>query len=107
MNKLLVSLALLLLPLTSFAQVNHWICSNEESVLYFILDTDEGNFMMFDDKGGFLAASKFTSQEKTKDGTPFLYGEVSDKLAVGVTRDGDYLVLALAHEKGTAKFVCQ
>jgi hypothetical protein len=62
--------------------------------------------MMFDDQGGFLAAAKFTSQEKTKNGTPFLYAEVADDLAVGVSKAGDNLVLAIANGKDTVKFLC-
>jgi hypothetical protein len=75
--------------------------------MYFILDTDAGNFMIFDDKGGFLAAAKFTSQEKTKDSIPYLYAEVADDLAVGVAkvRDG-VIVLALTNGKETVKFLC-
>lgn len=106
MRKFLIGLTALFLSAPAFASLDHWTCSNDSTVLYFILDTDEGNFMMFDDQGGFLAAAKFTAVEKTKNGTPFMYAEVADDLAVGVSKAGDSLVLALTNGKDTAKFLC-
>lgn len=106
MNKFIATLALLFLSFSASAQIDHWTCSNDSTVLYFILDTDAGNFMMFEDTGAFLAAAKFTSMEKTKDGTPFLYAEVTSDLAVAVSKADKGLVLALSNGKETAKFLC-
>ena len=106
MNKFIALFALLFLSLPATAQIDHWTCSNDSTVLYFILDTDAGNFMMFQDTGAFLAAAKFTSMEKAKDGTPFLYAEVTSELAVAVSKADRGLILALSNGKDTAKFLC-
>lgn len=107
MRKLLIGFLVFFFTLPAFASVDHWTCSNDQTVLYFILDTDAGNFMMFDDKGTFLAAAKFTSQEKSKDGTPYLYAEVTEDVAVGVAKVGEgAIVLAIVNGKETVKFHC-
>lgn len=106
MNKFIATLALLFLSTPTLASVDHWTCSNDKTVLYFILDTAEGKFMMFDDGGRFLAAAKFTSMEKTKDGTPFLYSEVTSNLSVAVAKAPNGLKLALTNGKEVAEFSC-
>lgn len=106
MNKLVTFFALLLFSLPTFASMDHWTCSNEQTVMYFILDTDGGDFMIFDDNGTFLAASRFSHVEKTKNGTPFMYAEIDDKLAIGITKRDGNIILALVNGKETAKFIC-
>lgn len=109
MRKFLIGLAALLFTSPVFASVDHWTCSNDTTVMYFILDTSDGTFMLFDSGGEFLASSKFTSKEKTDNGVVFLYSEVNDKLAIGVSRSQNNLVLAVARagvEKAVT-FRCQ
>jgi len=106
MNKFISLCALLLFSLPTFASIDHWTCSNDQTVLYFILDTDEGSFMMFDDKGIFIATAKFTSVEKTRSGTPFMYVELDNDVSIGVTKQGSNLVIAFINGKDVAKFIC-
>lgn len=109
MKKLLVTLAALLFTSPAFAGLDHWTCSNDSTVLYMVLNTDEGDFHLWDDKGRFLAAAKFTEASKTKDGVPFLAAELENGTMVGVAKAGNTLILAIATDAKTPaiRFTCQ
>lgn len=108
MKKLFVTLAALLFTSPAFAGLDHWTCSNETSVLYMALNTDEGNFVLWDDKGQFLAAAKFSDSAKTPAGNTMLYAILDSGVGVGVAKSGDNLILAITDAKGKAagKFLC-
>ena len=108
MNKFIATLALLFFSLPAFASLDHWTCSNETTVMYMVLDTSEGSFHLWDDKGGFLAAAKFTDSSKTSNGTPFLVATLENGVGVGVAKVNNNLILAFTDEKGKAagKFLC-
>ena len=109
MKKLFVTLAALLFTLPAFAGLDHWTCSNDQTVMFMALNTDEGTFVLWDDKGQFLAAAKLTIESKTKDGVPFLAAELDNGLMVGVAKTGDTLILAIASDAKTTatRFTCQ
>jgi len=107
MRKFLIALTALFFTMPAFAAVDHWTCSNENTVMYLIMDTDTPAFTLFDDKGAFLVSAKFEGQEKTPDGNPFLYANF-EGFSVGIAKGGNNtLILALADEKGGVKFICQ
>lgn len=106
MNKFLVTLAALLFTSPAFAGLDHWTCSNDSTVMYMVLNTDDGNFHLWDDKGQFLAAAKFTDVGKTKNGTPFLAAELDNGVAVGIAKQGNTIILAFTSDKGNSRFVC-
>jgi hypothetical protein len=109
MKKLLVTLAALLFTSPAFAGLDHWTCSNETTVLFMVLNTDEGSFHLWDDKGLFLASAKFTEKSQTKDGIPFLAAELDNGTMVGVAKSGNTLILAIASDAKTqaTRFTCQ
>lgn len=106
MRRFIVGLTALLFTLPAFAGLDHWTCSNDKTVMYMVLDTDEGVFHLWDDRGAFLASAKFTETGKTKQGLPFLAAELDDGVAVGVAKQGNTLILALTSDKGSARFIC-
>lgn len=107
MRNLLIGLTALFLTSPAFASVDHWTCSSDNTVLYLVLDTSDGNFMLWDDRGQFLAAAKFTEAGKTKNGTPFLAAELDNGTAVGIAKQGSTLVLAIsAPNNEAARFTC-
>jgi hypothetical protein len=109
MKKLLVTLAALLFTSPVFAGLDHWTCSNETTVLFMVLNTEDGNFVLWDDKGQFLAAAEFTEASKTKDGVPFLAAQLDNGTMVGVAKSGNTLILAIASDAKTqaTRFTCQ
>jgi len=108
MKKLFVTLAALLFTSPAFAGLDHWTCSNDSTVLYMALNTDKGDFVLWDDKGQFLAASTFTEASKTKDGVPFLAAELDNGTVVGVAKSGNTLILVVATDAKTpaTRFTC-
>lgn len=107
MNRFLGILLGALLAFPAVASVDHWTCSNEQTVMFMVLDTDAGTFILWDDKGQFLATAKFSKQAHTKDGKAFAVAELSDGVLVGVAKaDDGSLVLGLSGEKGAVKFIC-
>lgn len=110
MRKFLIGLVGLFFTLPAFASLDHWTCSNETTVMYMVLDTNEGAFHLWDDRGGFLVAAKFTDVSKTPDGKPFLFAFLENGAGVGIAKTGDdKIILALTDPKGKAagKFLCQ
>jgi hypothetical protein len=110
MRKFLIGLVALFFTMPAFASLDHWVCSNESTVMYMALNTGEGSFVLWDDKGGFLAAAEFTDKSETKDGTPFLVAELDSGVLVGVAKVADNkLVLAIASnaEEKATRFICQ
>ena len=107
MNKLITFLAALLVTSPAFASIDHWTCSNDQTVLYFILNTEAGDFLLFDNNGQFLAASKFTQKETTKKCIPFLVADLGTTM-VAVAKNGDNsLILAVTNSKNEpVKFLC-
>lgn len=109
MRKLLIGFLALFFTLPAFASVDHWTCSNEQTVMYLVLDTDDGNFMLWDDQGQFLVGAKFTGTAKTKSGTPFLVAELDGGTMIGMAKDENRLILAITKDGGDtaiAKFTC-
>lgn len=106
MKKLFVTLAALFVTSPAFAGLDHWTCSNDSTVLYMVLNTDKGDFVLWDDKGQFLAASKFTDKSETPDGTPFLVAELDSGAMVGVAKVDRSLVLAISKNSKTTRFTC-
>lgn len=94
--------ALLLFTLTApaMASVDHWTCSNDQTVMYMVLDTEDAKFFLWDDKGKYLAGAQFTDIGKTKDGIPFLSTTLENGVIVGVARRGDFLILAITKKDG-------
>jgi hypothetical protein len=76
--------------------------------MYMVLNTDEGSFHLWDDKGMFLASAKFTEKAKTKDGVPFLAAELENGVMIGVAKAGNTLILAIAADakKPATRFTC-
>ncbi len=108
MRKLLIGLVALFFTLPAFASLDHWTCSNDTTVMFMALDTSDGQFVLWDDKGQFLAAAKFTEAGETKDGTPFLAAELENGVAVGIAKSGNTVILAIAGDANekAARFVC-
>lgn len=106
MRKLLIGLTALFLTTPAFAGLDHWTCSNDQTVMFMVLNTEDGSFHLWDDKGQFLAGAKFTDSGKTKNGTPFLAAELDNGVAVGVAKQGNTLILAITSDKGSSRFVC-
>ncbi len=108
MRKFLIGLVALFFTMPAFASLDHWTCSNDSTVMYMVLDTDNGSFHLWDDRGGFLAAAKFTEASKTASGTPFLVAVLENGMGVGVAKAGNNLILAFTDENGKAagKFLC-
>ena len=108
MRKFLIGLAALLATAPAFASLDHWTCSNEQTVLFMVLNTDEGSFHLWDDRGGFLAAAKFIEKGQTKNGVPFLVAMLENGMGVGVAKSGNNLVLAFTDPNGKAagRFIC-
>ena len=107
MRKLLIALTALFLPFTAMANLDHWTCSNETSVVYLIMDTDAGAFTLFNADGGHLVSAKFEGRDTTPDGIPFLYAHF-EKFTVGVSKGkNNTLILALADNNGGVDFICQ
>lgn len=109
MKKILFALIATLAAFPAFAGLDHWTCSNDQTVMFMALNTDEGTFVLWDDKGQFLAASKFTIESKTKDGIPFLAAELDNGTMVGVAKTGNTIILAIASDAKTTatRFTCQ
>lgn len=109
MKKILFALIATFAAFPAFAGLDHWTCSNDKTVMYMALNTDEGTFILWDDKGSFLASAKFTDKSETKDGTPFLVAELDNGVLVGVAKTGEgTLTLAIAgNDKAkAARFTC-
>lgn len=106
MRRFIVGLTALLFTLPAFAGFDHWTCSNDKTVMYMVLDTDNGAFHLWDDRGSHLASAKFTDTGETKNGTPFLAAELDNGIMVGVAKQGSTLILALTSDKGSARFTC-
>jgi hypothetical protein len=90
------------------AQPSLWTCSNDNTVLYVVLDMQNNMaYAMFDDKGVVLAMAHFT-KKKTKEGYDFLYSALTNGVSVGlITAGKDKLVMGLTREKeGVVKFDC-
>jgi hypothetical protein len=93
MRKFLIGLVGLFFTLPAFASLDHWTCSNEQTVLYMALNTDEGNFVLWDDKGGFLTAAKFTDAAKTPAGNTMLYAILENGTGVGIAKSGENSII--------------
>ena len=106
MRKLFIGLTAFLFALPAFAGLDHWTCSNDNTVMYMVVNTDEGTFHLWDDRGQFLASAKFTDTGTTKNGTSFLAAELDNGVAIGVAKQGNSLILALTSDKGSARFIC-
>jgi len=95
MRKFFIALFALFFTLPAFATPAHWTCSNDQTVMYLVVDGSDGKFILFDNKGGFLGSSTFTKQT-TDSGNPFFYAEIGTA-AIGVTRVSETaMVLAIA-----------
>lgn len=70
----------------SNADVDHWTCSNTQTVMYFVLNTNSGEFILWDDKGKFLVASKFSDKTVTKNGIPVLVARLENDTLIGLTK---------------------
>jgi hypothetical protein len=108
MRKLLIALTAFLISTPAFAALDHWTCSNDETVLFAVLDTDNAVIHLWDDRGGFLASAKFTEKGETDTGTPFLAAELPNGAAIGIAKQGNNLILAIAKDTNSkaARFVC-
>ena len=108
MRKLLIGMVALLATSPAFASLDHWTCSNDKTVMYMVIDTDAGSFHLWDDRGGFLAAAKFTESAKTDNGTPFLAAILENGMGVGVAKVNNNLILAFTDSNGKAagRFLC-
>jgi hypothetical protein len=108
MNRFCAAAALLSLSFSADAALDHWTCSNDTTVMFLALDTDDGNFVLWDDGGQFLAAAKFTDSSKTASGVPFFIATLDNGIGVGVAKSGDNLILAFTDAKGKAinRFLC-
>lgn len=109
MRKLLFGLITLFASFTATASVDHWTCSNDATVLYLVLDTNGGSFMLWDDKGQYLAGAKLSVVNKTPDGIPFAAAQLENGVAIGIAKGRDKtLILAIAKntESEAARFIC-
>lgn len=110
MRKFLIGLVALLFTAPAFASLDHWTCSNDTTVMFMVLNTDEGSFHLWDDKGAFLASAKFTERSETKDGIPFAAAELENGVMIGIAKTSDNkMILAIAGSdtKKAARFLCQ
>lgn len=109
MRKFLIGLTALLFTAPAFASLDHWTCSNDTTVMFMVLNTDEGSFHLWDDKGAFIASAKFTERSETKDGIPFAAAELENGVMIGVAKTNDnklILAIAGADTKKAARFLC-
>jgi hypothetical protein len=106
MRKFIVALVGLLFTLPAFAEVAHWTCSNEQTVLYLVVDGSDGKFILFDNKGAFVGSSNFV-ETKTDKGTNFFYAEINGTALGAIKVDTNTLVLAVTKTgQAVSKFEC-
>lgn len=106
MRKFLLALVALFFTLPAAAEVAHWTCSNDQTVMYLIVDAADGKFILFDSDGVFLGNSTFV-ETKTDKGTNFFYATIGGT-AIGAMKVGEK-TLVLAVTKGSeavTKFEC-
>jgi hypothetical protein len=100
MNNVHVILVLLsaltaLLPGVATAELVHWTCSNNTTVLYMLLDTKSGGIQLFSDRGVFIGQSTFTEVKKVG-GKDAAFGASIDSVAIAVLKKTpDKIVLKL------------
>jgi hypothetical protein len=89
MRKFLIALVGLLFTLPVLAQPVHWTCSNDQTVLYMVVEPNNNLFFMFDDHGTFVASSTFAPEERN--GIHYYYAEMNTahgKTAIAVAGTG-------------------
>lgn len=108
MRKVLIGLVALFSTSPAFASIDHWTCSNDQTVMYMVLDTTDGVFMLWDSDGKFLAGAKFTGGNKTANGLSFLTAVLKNGLGVGIAKRGDNLILAFTKgtKQASATLIC-
>lgn len=111
MRKLLFGLIALFFTLPAIATPDHWTCSNNQTVLYMVLNTAENVFMLWDDKGEFLAAGSFTMLATTENGKKFAAAILENGVGIGVSKgeQPNTLILAIskdAENKTSDNLIC-
>lgn len=80
---------------TEFA---HWTCSNELTVLYFVIGNNN-EFLLFTDTGSLLVKARFGKPEQLNNGTWMYYAE-SGKTGIAAAKVGDgRVILAIGNEE--------
>lgn len=89
MNKIFSFILAALFATTANAVPEHWVCSNDTSVMYLVLDPTDGTFMLWNDTGQFLAAAKLTSKTVAPNGIPVLIARLENDTLIGIARTKD------------------
>jgi hypothetical protein len=107
MRKFLLTLIGLFFTLPAVAQPTLWVCSNETTVLYMVVEATSADFFMFDSKGQSLGSSTFT-KEKTDKGTEFFFGTIGTTGIGAMRLDETHVALIVSNgdSKTTVNFEC-
>lgn len=80
---------------TEFA---HWTCSNELTVLYFVIGNNN-EFLLFTDTGSLLVKARFGKPEQLKNGTWMYYAEAGKTGIAAAKIDDGRVILAIGNEE--------
>jgi hypothetical protein len=95
MVKRILLCALALFPVIATADLVHWTCSNDTTVLFMLLDTKSGGVQLFTDTGAFLGQSAFTQTTKIND-KDVAFGARIDTVSLAILKkDETTIVLKL------------